>query len=217
MKELLLPLFPLEIVLLPEEILPLHIFEERYKEMIGDCLAAHAQGEERNEFGIVWAREKEINSVGCTAQVSQITRKYPDGRMDILTCGKRRFEILFTDSEEAYLRAGVEFFEDESGADVPPEKEVRQTVELFRKVMERLRNSPDIPTVPSAPYRRLSYHLAAFLPLDLSLKQQLLVLRHEEERLRELTRALEEMLPQLDRIEASRHKAGGNGNLRPRL
>lgn len=215
MKELLLPLFPLEIVLLPEEILPLHIFEERYKEMIGECLASRPEGGERNEFGIVWAKEREISSVGCTAHVSQITRKYPDGRMDILTSGKRGFEVLFTDSEKAYLRAGVEFFEDESGADAPQENEAQRALQLFWEVIERLRNSPDIPGVPSAPYRRLSYHLAAFLPLDLGLKQQLLVLRREEERLRELTHALEEMLPQLDWIEASRHKAGGNGNLRP--
>src|SRR5579884_3156642 len=81
MEDILLPLFPLEVVLLPEEILPLHIFEKRYKEMIGECLAAQSSGKGQSEFGIVLAKGREICNIGCTAQISRVTRKYVDGRM----------------------------------------------------------------------------------------------------------------------------------------
>jgi Lon protease-like protein len=90
MEQSLLPLFPLEVVLLPEEPLPLHIFEERYKEMIGECLKAKASGGGQQEFGVVLAKGQEIYDVGCTARIVNLTRQYADGRMDILTVGKRR-------------------------------------------------------------------------------------------------------------------------------
>ena len=118
MAEVLIPLFPLEVVLLPEELLPLHIFEERYREMIGECLQAKASGLGRQDFGVVSVNGEEISSVGCTAHIVNVTKKYDDGRIDILTVGKRRFEILLTNEEKSYLRASVELFDDE-GPDTP--------------------------------------------------------------------------------------------------
>jgi len=85
MRDILLPLFPLELVLLPEEPLPLHIFEERYREMIGECLRAKTSGFGRQDFGVVLAKGQAISNVGCSAQIVTVTRKYDDGRMDILT------------------------------------------------------------------------------------------------------------------------------------
>src|SRR5690242_2999209 len=99
MEELLLPLFPLNMVLLPEEPLPLHIFEKRYKKLIGDCLLAKAQGTGQQEFGVVFARDADIQPVGCAARIVNVTRKYADGRMDIFTVGTQRFEILVTNQE----------------------------------------------------------------------------------------------------------------------
>jgi Lon protease-like protein len=83
----LLPIFPLELVLFPETPLPLHIFEPRYKEMIGECQAQKAP------FGVVRAVEKGLAEVGCTAEILEVTKRYDDGRLDILTEGRRRFEI----------------------------------------------------------------------------------------------------------------------------
>ena len=116
MEDLLLPLFPLEIVVLPEEPLPLHIFEERYKQMINDCLRAKAENFGQQEFGVVLAKKEEMETVGCTTRIINVTRKYADGRMDIFTVGGRRFEVLVSnpnDTATPYLRAGVEYFDDE--------------------------------------------------------------------------------------------------------
>ena len=213
MDDLLLPLFPLEIVLLPEEPLPLHIFEDRYKLMIGECLEAKAAGSSHQEFGIVCAKEQKLHTVGCAARIVNVTRKYEDGRMDIFTVGTRRFEILYTNEEKAYLRGGVNFFEDDPSSDVASDDEAQPAIELFRKAIQRLRKSADVPIHFSRPYRHLSFRIAAPLPLDLDFKQQLLGIRHEKERLRLVSRVTERLIVQLDVVEKARTKAGGNGNV----
>ena len=213
MDDLLLPLFPLEIVLFPEEPLPLHIFEDRYKLMIGECLAAKAAGSSQQEFGIVCAKEQKLHTVGCAARIVNVTRKYEDGRMDIFTVGTRRFEILYTNEEKAYLRGGVDFFEDDPSSDVASDDEAQPAIELFRKAIQRLRKSADVPIHFSRPYRYLSFRIAAPLPLDLDFKQQLLGIRHEKERLQLVSRVAERLIVQLDVVEKARTKAGGNGNV----
>ena len=100
MQEALIPLFPLNVVLLPANILPLHIFEDRYKEMIGEAIA------NQTEFGMVQAAERGILNLGCTASVLQVLEKYPDGRMDIVCAGQRRFEVLYLHNQKSYLRCG---------------------------------------------------------------------------------------------------------------
>jgi Lon protease-like protein len=213
MQEVLLPLFPLQGVLLPEEPLPLHIFEDRYKEMIGACLEAKAVGSGQQEFGVVLAKEREMHTVGCSARIVNLTRKYKDGRMDILIVGKRRFEILLTNEEKPYLRGTVEFFDDE-GADTPADSEAEPAIELFREIIRRLRRASEMPIHLTRPYRYLSFRLAASLPLDLEFKQQLLTLRNEPERLRLVVRAIESLLTQICALEKAQAKAGGNGNAR---
>lgn len=212
MDELLLPLFPLEVVLLPEEPLPLHIFEERYKEMIGDCLRARDEGGGQQEFGVVLAQNNEMRAAGCSARIVNVTRKYSDGRTDIFTVGTRRFEILYTNEERSFLRAGVEYFDDDEGSDTPPEAEAARAVELFREIMQRLRKSSDIPIHLPKPYRHLSFRIAAALPLDLAFKQRLLIGRNESERLRETVKVIESLIPQFDRVQKLRAKAGDNGH-----
>jgi len=214
MPEMLLPLFPLEVVLLPEEPLPLHIFEERYRTMIGECLAAKETGEGPADFGVVLLKEQQLHTIGCTAHIVNVTRKYEDGRMDILTVGKRRFEILETDEERPYLRGTVEFFDDE-GSDSPDEAEAGLAIERFRELVRRLRNASEMPIHLPRPYHYLSFRLAAGLPLDLEFKQQLLSLRNEPQRLKLVTRAMSALLDQIDRTQRAQAKAGGNGNIRP--
>ena len=101
-----IPLFPLGLVLLPEVLLPLHIFEERYKTMIGECL------DQDQEFGVIYYDGKEMESKGCTARVVRVIKQYPDGRMDILTKGERRFTIEDLHEEKPYLEGSVRFFDD---------------------------------------------------------------------------------------------------------
>ena len=211
MDELLLPLFPLELVLLPEELLPLHIFEDRYKLMIGECLEVSPTAAGKKEFGIVLAKDQQLQSVGCSASIVKITHQYDDGRMDIVTQGTRRFEVLFTNEEKAYLTGGVEFFDDDAGLDLPLEEEAHHAIELFRDMMKRLNQDPaDV----APPYRHLSFRIAGPLPLAVEFKQELLSSRNESDRLRAVMRAIEQLIPQLDFVQEARSKAGGNGNMR---
>ncbi len=214
MAELLLPLFPLEVVLLPEESLPLHIFEERYKQMVGECLAAAAGRFRQQEFGVVLAKDGRISETGCAARIVKVTRKYPDGRMDILIIGTRRFEILLTNEEKSYLRGTVDFFDDDFGADEAPPQEVEEAIGKFGEIMKRLKKPPEIPFQGLGPSKRLSFQLAAALPLGLDFKQSLLVMRNEAERLRLVVRFMEPLLSRLEYEEKARATAGGNGNIR---
>ena len=206
MEETLIPLFPLEVVLFPEAPLPLHIFEPRYKTMIGECLKS------KSPFGVVLARNDSIERIGCSAQVVNITRKYEDGRMDIFTVGRQRFEILFTNEERPFLQAGVYFFEDEKGRNLPSESDAQRAIGLFTRALRRIRKSENIPVHIPPPYHHLSFRIAAALPLELNFKQELLAPRSELQRLERVTRLLEAMIPQLDRVEKIRAKSGGNGH-----
>ena len=212
MPDLLLPLFPLGIVLLPQELLPLHIFEERYKEMIGECLAAKSAGAGNQEFGILQVQGQEMHMVGCSARVVNVTRTYPDGRLDILTVGVRRFEVLFTNEEKPYLRGGVDFFDDDPGADTAGETESLRAIELFRTAIQHLRKSKDIPVHLPPPYRHLSFRVAGSLPLDPGFKQELLSMRKESERLERVSRLMDQLIAHVARVEQTQRKAGGNGH-----
>src|SRR5271157_4020996 len=213
MEEILLPLFPLELVLLPDEPLPLHIFEERYREMIGECLQAKTSGLGRQDFGVVLAKGQEISNVGCSAQIVNLTRKYDDGRMDILTVGKRRFEILLTNEERPYLQGAVDYFEDE-GPDSPSDEAAEHAIACFRVVMRKLRQASEMPVHLPRPYRYLSFRIAASLPLAPEFKQRLLSLRNEPERLQTVVNAMDQLIHKIDLAQEARNKAGGNGDFR---
>lgn len=197
----LLPLFPLDVVLLPSTPLPLHIFEPRYKEMMSECLANEAP------FGVVRALEEGIADVGCTAEIVTVTKQYPDGRMDLIAEGRQRFEILQVNEERSFLRAEILLVPDdgvEAGA-----QENQRAAELHREILTM---GGAVQDLSSAKPGLLSFHLAGSLPLDLDLKQKLLTMRSEAERIRLLTSYLEEILPKLRRVARRRQTAGGNGH-----
>src|SRR5712692_5509408 len=171
-SDLLLPLFPLDVVLLPGTALPLHIFEERYKLMVGEAIQHNSQ------FGIVRIKENSLFNVGCAAKVEKVVRRYPDGRFDIITVGQRRFEILFIDEQKSYLQAGVMFFDDDANSEAEPEA-LRELEGLFDRVAKLTASQVDDLAERSAP---LSFRIAGGLPLDLDVKQQVLALRAERER-----------------------------------
>ena len=218
MKELLLPLFPLQVVLFPRAILPLHIFEDRYKQMIGECL------ENQWEFGVVLARDNSLENTGCTASIAEVVRKYEDGRMDIRVCGGRRFEIVLLNQEKPYLRATCQFVPDEEAA-VPVSAEGKvevddaqrqEAIRLYKQAMEILKpqdpQSADQKPDFAAP--ELSFQLMARLPADLELKQALLQMRTENQRLADTISYLKKLLEHLTLAASARAKAGGNGKCR---
>ena len=209
MDEFLLPLFPLELVLFPEEILPLHIFEERYKKMIGECLAKSELDAAAGEFGVVLAQKGEAERLGCTARITRVIRRYDDGRLDILTRGQRRFEVLFTNSQEPYLRGAMSFFDDDG--DAPNAEEKARAIRLFRGILARLEPTGVEPAV-SEETGRPSFQIAAGLPLALDFKQKLLGLRSEKERLGELSDLMEKLIPALEERARVRSRASGNGH-----
>src|SRR5271155_2947163 len=121
-----MPIFPLELVLLPGVPLPLHIFEPRYKEMIAECL------EQKKRFGIVRASDEGVAEIGCTAEIVSVTKKYDDGRMDILTRGVERFEVIQVNDERDFLRAEISVVEDEPGK--PDARIITQAVRLHAEI-----------------------------------------------------------------------------------
>jgi Lon protease-like protein len=197
----LLPLFPLDLVLFPGTALPLHIFEPRYKEMIGECIAQHSA------FGVVRAVEKGIAHIGCTAEVITVTKEYPDGRLDIVTEGRQRFEVLELNHERSFLRATVRIVDDEPFVSSP--QETARAMQLHAEILALAGAAQDI---ASADRTKLSFHLASSLPLDLDFKQKLLALHSESERIAALAGYLETILPNLRRVSHVREKAGGNGH-----
>jgi len=198
----LLPLFPLDLVLLPGTPLPLHIFEPRYKEMIGECLTNDAP------FGIVRALSEGIADIGCTAEIITVTKQYPDGRLDIVVEGRKRFEVLEVNEERSFLRADVLLMPDEPGS--APEKEKVRAVQLHLEVLALAGAVQDL---SAADQNQLSFYLAGSLPLDLDFKQKLLTILSESERIRVVTDYLETLLPRLHRVARTREKAGGNGHV----
>jgi uncharacterized protein len=198
----LLPIFPLDLVLLPGTPLPLHIFEPRYKEMIAECL-------ERNQvFGVVRAKEGGIADVGCTAEIVTVTKKYDDGRMDIVTQGRDRFEVVQVSQERSFLQAEVLYLRDESGAAAP--ERIQQALSLHSEIMTLVGAVPEDASGIEA--RQLSFRLAGALPLDLDFKQALLAMKSEAERLDAVISLFETILPGMRRTMNVRRKAGGNGH-----
>jgi len=212
----LLPLFPLDLVLLPGSPLPLHIFEPRYKEMIGECRAGDAP------FGVVRAGEEGLAGVGCTAEIVSVTKEYPDGRLDLVAEGRTRFEVLELNQERSFLRAEVLLVPDEPGVASPDE--TARAIRVYRDILALAGAIPDVSFLdrfstdqsstdqsavgPAA----LSYHIAGSLPLAPEFKQKLLEMRSERERVPAIAKYLESILPNLRRAARTREKAGGNGH-----
>jgi Lon protease-like protein len=198
----LIALFPLDVVLFPGTPLPLHIFEPRYKEMIAECLA------QNRTFGVVRALEQGLADVGCTAEIVTIVKEYPDGQIDLVAEGRKRFEIVGVNQERSFLQAEVLMIEDEPGA--PPQEDTLRAVQLHSELLAFAGAKQDLSAADPA---LLSFYLAGSLPLDLDFKQKLLSLRSEPERLSLFITSLQTIIPNLHRTARAREKAGGNGHV----
>lgn len=201
MSPRLLPLFPLNVVVFPRTKLPLHIFEERYKEMVGNAIR------DDSEFGIVLAKQDGIVNAGCTVAVEKVLELYPDGRMDILTVGRRRFEITALNEEQAYLQGEVTFFDDEDFAPAP--EDVRtEALQQFR-TLDALPGAAERES-PNFEDPQLSFQLAQSVP-DLDFLSALLRQRSETARLKTLSAFLADYVPKQRTIERMKTLAPTNG------
>jgi Lon protease-like protein len=199
----LLPLFPLDLVLLPGTPLPLHIFEPRYKEMIGECLANDTP------FGVIRALDEGMAEVGCTAEIVTVTKEYPDGRLDLVAEGRKRFEILELNQDRSFLQAEVLLVPDEPGPSA--DNHTARAIQVHQEILSLAGAVQDL---SAADQSALSFYLAGSLPLDLDFKQKLLAMRTESERIQAVALYLESILPNLRRAARAREKAGGNGHAR---
>ena len=188
----LLPIFPLDLVLLPGVPLPLHIFEPRYREMIAECL------ERKKPFGVVRASSDGVADIGCTAEIMSVTKKYDDGRMDILTRGVERFEVIHVNNDRSFLQAEISVMQDED-EDEPAKPTAQLATQAVRLHAEIAKLAGTDPSGSDEHAGNLSFLLAGSLPLDLDFKQNLLSTLSEAKRLEAVIGYLEAVLPGLRR------------------
>jgi len=197
------PLFPLAMVALPSEVVPLHIFEERYKTMIGDCLDAESV------FGIVWLADDGLRPIGCACEITEVLERAEDGRMNILTRGTRPFRVLERQDALPYPAGEVEFLEDR---DEPVDPDLLQTAhETYASLVEQATdNRPEGEELEVMG----AYDMAGTVDFGLEAKQGLLDLRAENARLRLVTRLFRAAARRLDFVERAQARARSNGKVR---
>ena len=197
------PLFPLGIVLLPTELVPLHIFEDRYKVMIGECLDAET------EFGIVWLADDGLREVGCTATVEQLLERMEDGRMNILVRGERPFQLLRRVEDMPYPAGDVEFLDDDFAE--PDEELAAETRDSYADLVAHVTDErPAIDQLAELS----AYGMAATIELSLEPKQALLEERSEDARMRAVGELFGLALKRLEKAEEALEAARSNGKVR---
>ena len=199
-----IPLFPLELVLYPEEHLPLHIFEPRYREMVEFCLSR------KRPFGIVLSQDGTLSEVGCAASIVEVQQQYADGRKDIVVQGEFRFRILGVANEHAFLTADIIAVQDE---DTSVDVFVRERVIAQHiKLLELAGRMPAPTQYQDRPF--LSYFIAHNTGLTVEQKQAVLELTSEVDRLKYLISHLEKFIPMVEEVETLRSKVRSNGHFR---
>ena len=203
------PLFPLGIVALPGEILPLHIFEDRYRRMIERCLDAE-EGSAEREFGIVWLSDQELKQVGCACEIERVLERLEGGRMNILARGTRPFRLLERQDELPYPAGTVEFL-DEAEQEEPDEEAAGAARELYHDLVEQ---ATDRSLTASELEEMDAYRMAGTVEFGVDAKQELLELRSENERLGLLTVLLRAAIKRLELVERAQERARSNGKVR---
>jgi Lon protease-like protein len=202
------PLFPLGIVALPSESVPLHVFEDRYRQMIEQCLRGEP-GSLQRQFGIVWLSDEELKQVGCACEVERVVERLDDGRLNIVARGTRPFRLVERQDDLPYP-AGVVEFEDDAEEAVD-ELARASAHELYRDLVEQAtdRHLDDEELALMG-----SYQMAATVEFDKDAKQELLELRSENARLRLLAMLLTAAVKRLELIDRAQTRARSNGKVR---
>lgn len=196
------PLFPLSLVLLPGEVVPLHIFEECYKTMVNECLL------EQREFGIIWLSDDGLKDVGCSCKITEVLERTDDGRINILVEGTTPFRLHERQKDLPYPAGTVELLADEgSGARARVAAGAR---EAYAVLVERATDSrPEADELAAMD----AYRMAATVDFGPDAKQELLELRAENERLKLVTSLFEAATKQLESAERALERARSNGKV----
>ncbi|MEA2253958.1 MAG: hypothetical protein QOG35_3 [Solirubrobacteraceae bacterium] len=197
------PLFPLGIVALPHEMVPLHIFEPRYRTMIGECL------ERGSEFGIVWSGKEGVRSIGCAMEITEVLERMDDGRLNILARGTRPFRIVDEQHDLAYPAGTVEFL-----LDKPEDADAKTAGDAHAAYGSLVEQATDRTMEADELAAMTAYQMAATVDFGLDAKQGLLDLRSENARLRLVARLFRAATKRLDFIERAQERARSNGKVR---
>jgi Lon protease-like protein len=197
------PLFPLGLVALPGEVIPLHIFEERYKTMMNECLR------HEREFGIVWLSDEGLREIGCACRIERVLERLDDGRLNLLTRGTRPFRVLERQGHLPYPAGVVEFVQDRQDTlDPELERSAHEAyAELVRRATDRDPEREELAQMGA-------YAMAATVDFGLDAKQGLLDLRSENARLRLVTRLFRAAIKRLDFVDRAQARARSNGKVR---
>ncbi|HEX8159658.1 MAG TPA: LON peptidase substrate-binding domain-containing protein [Solirubrobacteraceae bacterium] len=197
------PLFALQLVALPHELVPLHIFEERYKTMFAVCL------ERESEFGIIWVHEEMSKQVGCACEIAEVLEHMEDGRLNVLTRGTRPFRIVERQDDLPYPAATVEFLEDK--VEQPDGAAAEAAHAAYSELVVQATDSePDSAEIAA----KSAYEMAATVDFGLDAKQGLLDLRSENARMRLVARLFKAATKRLDFVERAQARARSNGKVR---
>jgi Lon protease-like protein len=196
------PLFPLGLVLLPQELVPLHIFEERYKVMIGQCL------ESDSEFGILWLSDDGLRDIGCTARINRVIEQFDDGRINILVEGAQPFRLLRRIDDMAFPAGDVELLED-FDPDGDPELAEKARIRYAELVETATEETPDLDDISGLD----AYGMAATVEHPPEAKQALLELRAENDRLRMVEEMFRTAIKRVAYAEQAAERAQTNGSV----
>ena len=197
-------LFPLQLVLLPGEERPLHIFEPRYRELIGECL------ESGGDFGLVLADDTGMREIGTRASVREVLERFPDGRLNILVEGGERFRLVELTEGRTFATAEVDDLPDED--DEPSEEEVERCLAAYRRLLDAADAEVDELDLVG---ESLAFQIGRRVDLGTDVKQDLLELRSERERVARLAPLLDRAAEAVRRERAIRERATGNGRVEP--
>jgi len=196
------PLFPLGIVALPTESVPLHVFEDRYRRMIEECLDGESQ------FGIVWLSEEELKPIGCACEIERVLERMEDGRFTILVRGTRVFRLLQRRDDLPYPAGIVEFVSEHE--EVPDDELAGEAHELYGELVEQATDR----TLSEEELDAMdAYSMAATIDFGTDAKQELLELRSENARLRLLTLLFRAAIKQMEMVERAQLRARSNGKV----
>jgi Lon protease-like protein len=202
------PLFPLGMVALPSESVPLHIFEDRYRKMIEHCLQAE-RGSPGREFGIVWLSDEELKQVGCVCEIERVLERMEDGRLNILARGMRPFRLLERQDDLPYPAGAIEFL-----ADAVEEHDTqarRSAHDLYRELVKQASDRE----IEDARLARMdAYEMAATVEFAVDAKQELLELRSENARMRLLALLIRAAIERLEQVGQAQVRALSNGRVR---
>lgn len=195
------PLFPLGLVLLPQERVPLHIFEDRYRLMIGECL------DQKSEFGIIWLSDDGLKDVGCTARIERVLERFDDGRLDILVEGAEPFRLVRRIEDLPYPAGEVTLLDDELDGDPAALDAVRSTYgDLVERATEARPEDEELARLDA-------YGMAATLDVALDAKQSLLEQRTESARLDALEQLFASAIERIKLVEKAAERSRGNGSM----